>query len=377
MRIGIDARFYGSIGKGLGRYTQRLLKYLENIARDDEFVIFLRKDNFDDYQPLAKNFTKKLADFPWYSYAEQKNFLGLIKSEKLDLVHYPHFNVPLFTPKPFVVTIHDLILTHFPTRRATTLGPLKYFIKQTAYKIVLSRAIQNAKQVLTVSEFTKQDIQKYFGYDPKKITVTYEAVDAFPSPPIDDETILKKLQIAKPYLLYVGNAYPHKNLEKLIDFMRALPENRKNLQMVIVCKPDYFLNRLIDLVDKSGLRANFRFPGFVPDAELGVLFRQAHAYIFPSFYEGFGIPPLEAMSQGTPVLSSDAACMKEVLDEAAIYFDPHSTSGMIKALDTLDQSANTRQIMIAKGRQQVSRYSWESLAKTTLDIYHQAKDPKP
>lgn len=373
MRIGIDARFYGSIGKGLGRYTQRLLKYLENIARHDEFVVFLRKENFEDYQPQAVNFAKKLADFPWYSFSEQKNFPRLLKSENLDLVHYPHFNVPLFTPKPFVVTIHDLILTHFPTRRATTLGPLKYFIKQMAYKIILSRAIQNAKQVLTVSEFTKQDIQKYFGYDPKKITVTYEAVETFPLPSLDNEAILKKFGITKPYLLYVGNAYPHKNLEKLIEFMKILPENRKNLQMAIVCKPDYFLNRLINLVDKSGLWANFRFPGFVPDDELGVLYGQAHAYIFPSFYEGFGIPPLEAMSQGTPVLSSDAACMKEILGEAAIYFDPHSTSGMIKALDTLDQSANIRQIMIAKGRQQVSKYSWESLAKTTLDIYHQAQ----
>ncbi|MFA6587858.1 MAG: glycosyltransferase family 1 protein [Patescibacteria group bacterium] len=373
MRIGIDARFYGSIGKGLGRYTERLIKHLEKIAMADEFVIFLRKENFEEYQPQAKNFSKKLADFSWYSFSEQKHFPPVIKSANLDLMHYPHFNVPLFTPKPFIVTVHDLILTHFPTRRASTLGPIKYYFKQLAYKIVLSRAIQNAEQILTVSEFTKQDIQKFFGYDPQKITVTYEAVEAFLRPQMPEPQILEKYKIAKPYLLYVGNAYPHKNLEKLIEFMKKLPASHQNFQMVIVCKPDYFLKRLQAEVEASGLINKFNFPGFIPDAELGVLYRQAHAYIFPSLYEGFGIPPLEAMSQGTPVLSSNVACLQEVLGEAAIYFNPHDANAMIDALIGLDQNPNSRQVIITKGHEQVGRYSWDKLAETTLKIYHQAK----
>ncbi|RJO59185.1 glycosyltransferase family 1 protein [Candidatus Parcubacteria bacterium] len=368
MRIGIDARFYGSIGKGLGRYTERLITYLEKIARH-EFVIFLRKENYDEYQPSAKNFTKQLADFQWYTFEEQRKFPALLRANHLDLIHYPHFNVPFFSPKPFVVTIHDLILTHFPTRRATTLGPIKYWFKQLAYRMVLSRAVQKAERILTVSNFTQKDIQKYFGYDPRKIVVAYEAVDGFPQTQVPDDEILRKYYIQKPYLLYVGNAYPHKNLEKLIEFFKALPPNYRNLKMVIVCKPDYFLNNLVSQLKASGLENRFIFTGFVPDAELGALYQHAHAFIFPSLYEGFGLPPLEALALGVPVLSSNKASLPEVLGGAVTYFDPLDVNGMIEALLTLDRDQNYRQIMIAKGLTQVKKYNWLEMAKTTLATY--------
>lgn len=376
MRIGIDARFYGSLGKGLGRYTERLIHHLEQLApAGDEFVVFLRQENWDDYTPANSRFTKQLADFRWYSFAEQVQMPKLVRAAQLDVMHYPHFNVPVWTPKPFVVTVHDLILTHYPTRRATTLGPLKYWLKQAAYRIVLSRAVARASRILTVSNFTKTDIQQYFGYDPKKITVAYEAVDDFPEPQVDDSEVRERLRLPGKFLLYVGNAYPHKNLEQLIALAKLLREQQSDLHIVIVCKHDYFLQRVQTLARQAGVTDCVHFPGYVSDSDLGALYRLAHAYVFPSLYEGFGLPPLEAMAQGTPVLSSDAACMKEILGNAALYFNPHEVRGMLATLQRLDSEPGLRTQCIAAGREQVQRYSWSALARATLQAYHDIHRP--
>lgn len=153
MRIGIDARFYGSIGKGLGRYTQKLIQHLEQIDTENQYVIFLRKENFEDYQPFNKNFQKVLADYPWYTFSEQLFFPLLLRKYKLDLVHFPHFNVPILYFGKFVLTIHDLILTHFPTLKATRLSPLWYWVKYAAYKLAISSAVRRSEKIITVSEF--------------------------------------------------------------------------------------------------------------------------------------------------------------------------------------------------------------------------------
>jgi glycosyltransferase involved in cell wall biosynthesis len=369
MRIGIDARFYGSLGKGLGRYTERLITYLEQIVSADEFVVFLRQENWEHYTPANPRFTKQLADYRWYGFAEQHQMPRLIRRAGIDLMHYPHFNVPILAPTPFIVTIHDLILTHFPTRRATTLGPLTYWMKQLAYRVTLSRAVSRAAHILTVSNFTKQDIQQYFGYDPKKITVTYEAVDSLPAPATDDAALVRGVGIAGQYVLYVGNAYPHKNLEQFIAFLNALPPKFANLSLVVVCKSDYFLERFRAQVLEAGLGSRVIFPGYVNDATLGALYRQAHAYVFPSLYEGFGLPPLEAMAQGTPVISSNAACMQEVLGNAAIYFNPKDVRGMLAALERLEDGA-FRQAKILASKQWIQRYSWRALAEQTNAVYH-------
>ncbi len=371
MHIGIDARFYGSLGKGLGRYTERLITHLQAVApASDTFSIFLRQENWGHYVPPDGRFTKVLADFPWYSLTEQRRMPALVRQAKVELMHYPHFNVPLFTPVPFVVTIHDLILTHFPTRRATTRGVLAYWVKQLGYRITLSRAVARAAHILTVSKFTAQDIQQYFGYDPKKITVTYEAVDSFPASPVADAQVLHKFQISSRYLLYVGNAYPHKNLEQFIDILRALPPAQRDLHVVVVCKSDYFLQRFQAACQRAGVADRVHFTGYVDDAELGVLYRNAFAYVFPSLYEGFGLPPLEAMAQGTPVISSDAACMPEVLGTAALYFTPKSVRSFTDALQQLANDPGVRPRLIAAGHQQVAQYSWQDLATATLQVYH-------
>lgn len=373
MRIGIDARFYGSIGKGLGRYTQKLIEHLEKIDAENQYYVFLRRENFEEYKPQNKNFKKVLADYRWYSFAEQISFPALLYKYRLDLMHFPHFNVPILYPGKFVITIHDLILLHFPTKRATTLQPCWYWIKFRAYKFAIFTAIHRACKVITVSQFTKNDILSQYDIDKKKIVVTYEACDQVPENQKESQgQVLEKYGIIKPYLLYVGNAYPHKNLERLVVAFDAVRKEIPDLNLVLVGKDDYFYARIKKFVLEKKIR-QVNFPGFVDDLELDSIYRSSLAYIFPSLYEGFGLPPLEAMSRGIPVISSRSACLPEILGESAHFVDCENESAITSAIVKIFKDERLRTELVAKGYGRIKKYSWNSMAQETLAVY-QNKD---
>ena len=369
MKIGIDARFYGSIGKGLGRYTQKLIQHLEQIDSENQYVVFLRKENFDDYQPFNKNFQKVLADYPWYSFSEQLFFPQLLRRYKLDLVHFPHFNVPLLYFGDFVLTIHDLILTHFPTLKGTRLNPIFYWLKYGAYKFVILNAVYRSKKIITVSQFTKDDILSKYPAVKNKIMVTYEACDELCRVAIGSQSqILEKYGIIKPYLLYVGNAYPHKNLEKLIEAFEKVCVKYPDMQLALVGKEDFFYSRLRKNVEASKI-SSVHFLGFVSDQDLDVLYRFAQVYVFPSLYEGFGLPPLEAMAKGTVVVSSDHPCMKEILGNAALYADAQSAQNFANSIMMVLDDRALWQRLVENGYLQVGKYSWSRMAEETLQAY--------
>lgn len=374
MRIGIDARFYGPIGKGLGRYTQKLIENLEKIDQTNQYFIFLKKENFDEYQPKNPNFKKVLADYRWYTFVEQLKFPWLLRKYKLDLVHFTHFNVPFFYFGKFVVTIHDLILLHFPTIRSSTLSPFKYKLKFRAYKIIISSAIHRSSRIVAVSRFTKWDILENYPRIPReKIIVTYEACDDYClfNPKKTDE-ILARYGIIKPYLLYVGNAYPHKNPERLIRAVKKLANDPSGLKLVFVGTEDYFYRRLKQQVVEKKI-TNVIFAGFVPDYDLDSVFRGALAYIRPSLYEGFELPPLEAMARGVPVLCSDHPCAVEILDDSASYFKREDTEDMVRAIKQIAEDEDLRQALREKGYRQVEKYSWKKMAQETLELYTKIK----
>lgn len=370
MKIGIDARFYGPTRTGPGRYTQKLVDHLQEIDNKNDYVVFLRKDNWDEFQPKSSRFKKVLADYRWYSLSEQLFMPWKIKNEKIDLMHFPHFNIPIFYPGKFIVTIHDLIITHFPTRRATKLGPLLYKAKQIGYKIVIWMAAKRAKRIITVSQFSKQEIVKHFKLKDEKVVVTYEACD----PPKQAEGgfahIADRFKITKPYLLYVGNTYPHKNLERLIlAFKKILEEESIDIQLVLVGKRDYFSERLENLVKEQRMVGDVIFTGFVEDNELPLFYRSALLYVFPSSIEGFGLPPLEAMSYDLPVVSSNAPCMPEILGEAVKYFHPDEISDIVHVLKQVIQDKQTQESLREKGREHTKRFSWKKMVEKTYSIY--------
>ncbi|WKZ28867.1 MAG: glycosyltransferase family 1 protein [Patescibacteria group bacterium] len=370
MRIGIDARFFGPVGKGLGRYTERLIENLERIESQHEFVVFLRKENFDLYHPTSARFRKVLADFPWYSLSEQVHFPPLIRREGIDLMHFPHFNVPILTPCPFVVTIHDLILFRYPTRRATTLNAVMYRLKYAAYHLTIRLAARRAKRIIAVSEYTKRDITQSLGVPERKITVTYEASDAVQANGGAQIDLTNK-KIVKPYFLYVGNAYPHKNLERLLDVFKRMRAGGLEAQLVLVGKMDYFYDRLKKEAERLGLleRNDAVFYGYATESELAELYRNARVYVFPSLLEGFGLPPLEAMRYGTPVAASDSSCLPEVLGDAATYFDPENPDAMAEAMQRSFADNALRATLAERGRAQAEKYTWKDCAERTYQAY--------
>ena len=373
MRIGIDARFFGIKQKGLGRYTQKLVEKLEKVSLEDgnQYFVFLKKEKFAEYQPQNPNFHKVLADFQWYTFAEQIYFPWSLYKYNLDLVHFPHFNVPIFYCKKFVVTIHDLTLLHFPTVRNSTLHPVFYRLKFLAYRLAIKLAIARAQSIIAISQFTKRDIAKNYGASvEKKTVVTYEACEDFcMMSPKKDTGILQKYGILKPYLIYVGNAYPHKNLERLVLAFYEVLTEKKDLQLVLTGKNDYFYQRLREFILERKIE-NIIFVYDVSDYELDILFHKSIANVFPSLYEGFGLPPLEAMSKGVPVLSSDHPCMREVLGESAYFFDGEDVTAISSAMKKIIEDENLRHDLIKKGFEQVKKYSWGKMAEETLAVYN-------
>lgn len=383
--IGIDARFYGPIGKGLGRYTQEIVDNVITLLSSTpeiNFVIFLSVENFSDFNCDGQKVKKVLIKARWYSLAEQIEIPYRLWQEKIDLVHFPHFNVPILTLTPFIVTIHDLILTKFPTYRATTLHPLLYWLKDKAYRLVISLAVKRAKKIITVSEFTKNDLINQFKVEPSKILVTYEGVanliksnESLLTAKLDNKKVLELYNLSTPFLLYVGNAYPHKNLEGLIRIFGKLRTDQTDLKLVLVGKEDYFYNRVKEFAKHHNFwqPANHNslvaFPGYIPDEHLAVIFEVASAYVFPSLYEGFGLPPLEAMAHNCPVVSSNRASMPEILGEAALYFDPENEAEAVTIISGLLNNNEQRLKMIDLGQKQAKKYSWLECAKTTSQAY--------
>lgn len=386
MRIGIDARFYGSLGKGLGRYTEKLIGALEEIDTDDEYIIFLRRENFDEYRPASDRFRKVLADYDWYGFAEQLLFPWLLLRYRLDLVHFPHFNVPILYPGRFVVTIHDLILLRYPTVRNTTRLALWYWVKFAVYRMVIRVSCFRARSVIAVSRFTESDLVREFPFLLGRVRVTLEGTDPYChiAMPEQEYSVLRhcdlllpcsagdntrdssrisgiRCDIIRPYFLYVGNAYPHKHLEAIGEVAARFPEYR----FVFVGREDCFYRRLKQQFSGK----NICFAGFLSDAELSVLYRRGVAYVFPSLYEGFGLPPLEAMTHGLPVISSDRGSLPEILGNAALYFDPEDVDDFSEKIRMIATDGALRDRYRLEGYRRIRMFDWRRMAKSTLDIY--------
>lgn len=370
MKIGIDARFYGPGSKGLGRYTQKLIVHLEQIDHINEYVIFLRRQNFDLYSPTNKNFTKALADYKWYSLGEQLFFPFTLYKYKCDIIHFPHFNVPLLYFKKFIVTIHDLILLRYPTQKASTHNTFFYWIKFILYRVVIFNAVHRALSIIAVSKFTKSDICRQYKKTCHKITVIYESAEIHQKGNYNHTQNLLKYGIIKPYILYVGNAYPHKNLYALVDaFFMYRKSANKDFQLILVGCDDYFYKKLQQYIKTKNI-SHIVILHTVTDELLQQLYKEATFFVFPSLYEGFGLPPLEAQLLGTPVLSSDHPCMIEILSQdGALYCDTSNVELFAQMMQKIASNDDLQLQLVQKGRENVKKYSWQKMAKKTYNIY--------
>lgn len=371
MRVGIDARFVGPQGTGLGKYTEKLIVNLAKIDGKSSYFIFLKKSNWD-YLKLPKNFTKVLADIPWYSLEEQYKMPAIFSTQNLDLLHVPHFNVPISLKGKFIVTIHDLIHHKF-SQYATTKNPIIFKLKRFAYKKVITHAVIKSAKILTPSNYVKDEIVKIFEINPDKIVVAYEAAEEeyFTRQPGNPDT-------RQPTLIYVGNAYPHKNLERLLDAIKILNENstslpsHKPINLVIVCPRDVFSQRLNHQIRERNLTKFVEVKGYLPTKSLIRLFAKATAYVSPSLSEGFGIPGLNAMAAGLPVVCSNMPTLKEVYGDAALYFNPYEAQDIAAKIAKVITDKKTKSDLIKQGREQVKKYSWQKMARQTFKVYEEA-----
>ena len=374
MKIVIDARLYGLENAGIGRYIINLINQIEKLDKENKYFILLRKKYFNQLEFKNKNFKKVLADYPHYSFKEQVFLpLQLIKL-KPDLVHFPHFNVPIFWWGRYIVTIHDLIKHQSRGLETTTRRPVFYWFKYLNYRALVWLAVKRASMVVTPSKFWKKELIRRYHLPPKRITVTYEGVDEkfsnFQISKFSNKKIFEKYKIKKPFLIYTGSLYPHKNVETLIKAVGQF-NKLKRLYLVIVCARNIFYKRFLKKVKNFGAQDYVNFIGFAPDEELAIIYPQAEAFVFPSLVEGFGLPGLEAMICGLPVLASDIPVFREVYQGGALYFNPFSVGDLLKKIKKIIEDRKLKKELRLKGKELVSQYSWKKMAQKTLKVYRE------
>lgn len=341
-KIGIDARFFGPQDKGFGRYTENLIRNLEKLDKQNKYFVFLRPNRATAYHSQNPNFQKVIVNYRWYGLKEQLFYPFKLRKYNLDLMHFTHFNVPFFYHRPFIVTIHDLTLRHFPTFKKSLGRFLIYPLKYLGYRIIFRRAVRRSTKIIAISEHTKKDILKYYQVNPEKIKVIYEGRPE--NLKGKRQNAKQRLKTKKPYLLYVGNNYPHKNLKRLEMAFKKLAEEGLAYELILTTK-------------------------FVSEEKLDNLYKNASLFVFPSLYEGFGLPPLEAMSRGIAVASSEATCLPEILGEAAIYFNPLEVDDIARQIKKVLTNKNLKQDLIKKGFEQIKKYDWKKMTRKTLALY--------
>jgi len=391
MRIGIDARLWNETG--VGRYTRNLVKNLQILDKKNEYVLFVGGESYENLKSQISNLKWKIVktNIRWHSIEEQIKFPITINKQNLDLVHFPYFSVPIFYNKPFVVTIHDLILHNFPTGEASTLPMPLYKAKLLGYKFIISRISKKAKRIIVPTNAVKDEMIRRLHIPSSKIEVTYEGIDdslssksKVPASPTSTrfarrargvqrgEQSSKSQKISSRYFLYVGNAYPHKNLKRLIAaFQKFKSESSdKETKLILVGRKDYFYIKLEDFISKNNLN-NIQIIYTADDSLLSYLYKNAIALIVPSLMEGFGLTAVEAMSNGCLVLASDIPALKEVCLDSAIYFDPYSIEDIKEKIKLvcLNDSKYDIKTMVEKGISRASNFSWEKMTEETLKIY--------
>ncbi len=371
MKIGIDARFYGPRHAGLGRYTKNLVDQLAKVDAENEYAVFLHTSNADEFVTDNPRFSKRVISAGHYSVREQLDLPRALNREKLDLVHFPHLNVPIGYRGRYVVTIHDLIMHKFKNRAVTTRIKPVYEVKHLGYRLVTRWAATHAATVIVPSQAVKDELAEFYKLPDRRVVVTYEAADDVEeasSVQLPASSILGKYKITKPFIMYVGNVYPHKNIELLARSMKEL-HVRFGLRLVLPSARSVFLQRTEEMMKQQGVQEWVTLPGYVPDDDLHVMYGQAEAYVFPSLSEGFGLPPLEAMSAGLPVLCSDIPVLREVCADAALFFDPHDPASLIEQMEKLYSQKGLREELIAKGKKRTKQFSWKRMAEETLEVY--------
>ena len=364
MRIAIDARKLHDFG--IGTYIRNVLIGLARVDQQTEFMALCRPADADAINEMGSNFRAVPETAKPYSIGEQFRIPLTLVRERAHLLHEPHYVLPPATRCRTVVTIHDCIHLMFPQYLP---GRLAHVYARTS----MWTAVHKSDRILTVSEASKRDILRFFGVDANKIAVIYNAIDErFLAQPDEErmDNVRQRYQLDHPFLLYVGNIKPHKNLERLIDaFGRARAAGLAELRLIIIGDEISKYPALRQAVHRHRLDKYVRFLGFQPYDTLAAFYRLARAFVFPSLYEGFGLPPLEAMACGTPVVTSNVSSLPEIAGGAAILVDPYDPASIADGITRAVTDDRLRVELTERGLARAREFSWGQSVAAIHRIY--------
>lgn len=362
MRIAIDAHSLGTNSGGNEVYIENLIGALSEIDRENDYVIYTNRDTTLVLPPNYKLIKIKTRN----RWLRPLRLRSLVADNPPDIYHSQYFFPPLFR-YPSVITIHDISFLAHPewfTHRE------KFLFK------FLTSSIKRSKKVITVSAFSKNELARYHNIKNDKISVIYNGVSPIFKPEMPPHIIYKiKLKYCLPdnYILYVGRFNARKNIPTLLKaFSFFKKQDKAGFKLVFVGKEEGVAEKIKGLTAKLNLSGEAKFIDYLPYADLPAIYSAARLFVFPSFYEGFGLPPLEAMSCGIPVITSNTSAFPEVLADAAVMVDPHDTGKLAEAMESLLLDSALREKMIFKGLEHVKKFSWVNTAQKTLAVYKEA-----
>jgi len=376
MRIMIDARM-GHTRVGMGVYVRGLLDGLAKIDKENDYYVIINKDREENFVPIQNNFHKIYTNITYSNYLLRDFWEHLylplkLHKTKIDVYHGPNYVLPILGKGRMVLTIYDMI--SFAT--SGWYKPISRFRVQRLLKI----SAKKADKIITGSENSKRDIINILGLPDEKVKVIYIGIDNTYKPISDHhklDTVKKRYNITGSFIMHVGSLNPRKNIPRLIEAYSKLPaEILKEYQLVIAGKRSWKADEIFAKAKQLGLGDRVTFTGFVEDADLPLLMNAAALLAFPSLYEGFGIPPLEAMACGTPVIASNTSSIPEVVGEAALLFDPYNVEEMADVMYRALTDKQLRNELRKKGFQRVKQFSWEKAARETLSVYEEVYQAK-
>jgi glycosyltransferase involved in cell wall biosynthesis len=374
MRIGIDATALPPHPVGAGNYIIELIRHLERLNEADEFVIFAQPHGRDLIDVPAR------PGFEWVMIPqrspaqrliwEQTGFPRLVARSSLDLLHSLHYTRPMRLPCTSVVTFHDMTFFLFPHLHTPS--------KRLYFPQAIRLSARKANALIAVSESTRQDAIRLLGIPPARIhTVPLGVSPAFH--PVREASLLEAVRqrysLPEHFILYVGLVEPRKNLPMLLRAYQRLPDNSAPA-LVIVGRFGWGVEQVFKLVESLAIRDKVHFSGYIPAEDLPIVYNLADVFVYPSLYEGFGLPPLEAMACGTPVITTSVSSLPEHVGEAGILVPPQDEEALFQALVKILQDPDLRGELSRKGPERAAQYSWNRTAQETLDVYRQVQSRK-
>ncbi len=363
MKIGIEAeRANLPNPTGVERYAAEMIRQFARLDHDNQYVLYFRTQPQQWFRELPENFSYKVMPFP--KFWTQLRISWEMIWHPVDVLFIPASALPLIHPRKSVVTVHDIAFEIF---EGIYTGYMNYY-----QKFVARFAVRFAKKVVTVSENSKQDLIKIYLTDPQKITVTHLGIDTKFKPMSYEEVqpVLDKYNLVyQKYILFVGTLQPRKNIVRLVDaYQKIRKENHAEEKLVIAGQRGWLWEPILKKI-KMAAMDGAQYLDYVKSEDLPYLYAGAKVFTLPSTYEGFGFPPLEAIASGVPVVVSNVSSLPEVVGEAGVLVDPNSVDSIAEGLLKVLQDPNLRQQMIARGLEQVKKFTWENTAKKTLEVF--------